>query len=94
MNISQAGPSIPTAPVDTTPSQTVSTTGRSATAGTASSPVRLLNPDPKIDPALGIVVTSYYSQDGALSYQYPTKTALAHYAVYGLPNSATSASGT
>ena len=51
-------------------------------------PVRLLNPQPVIDPALGIVVTEYYSRAGQMTEQFPTARALDTYRIYGLHGSA------
>ena len=47
-------------------------------------PVRLLNPQPVIDPALGIVVTEYFSRSGQMTEQFPTARALDTYRIYGL----------
>ena len=46
-------------------------------------PVRLLNPQPVIDPALGIVVTEYFNRAGDLTSQYPTERVLENYRIYG-----------
>jgi hypothetical protein len=48
---------------------------------------RLLNPQPVIDPALGIVVTEYFNQAGAMTEQYPTAKAVETYRIYGLHRS-------
>ncbi len=55
-----------------------------ATPTTPAAPVRLLNPQPVIDPALGIVVTEYFNRAGDLTNQYPTERALENYRVHGL----------
>ncbi len=47
-------------------------------------PVRLLNPQPVIDPALGIVVTEYFSRSGQMTEQFPTARAIDTYRIYGL----------
>ncbi len=47
-------------------------------------PVRLLNPQPVIDPALGIVVTEYFSRSGQMTDQYPSARAIDTYRIYGL----------
>ena len=49
-------------------------------------PVRLLNPQPVIDPALGIVVTEYFNKAGQMTEQYPTAKAVETYRIYGLHN--------
>ncbi|NPD68156.1 hypothetical protein HN018_12360 [Lichenicola cladoniae] len=53
---------------------------------------RLLNPQPTIDPALGIVVTEYFNQSGELTAQYPSARAVDSYRIYGLhdPDAASS----
>lgn len=45
---------------------------------------RLLNPQPTIDPALGIVVTEYFNKSGELTVQYPSAKAIDSYRIYGL----------
>lgn len=45
---------------------------------------RLLNPQPTIDPALGIVVTEYFNRSGELTVQYPSAKAIDSYRIYGL----------
>ncbi len=47
-------------------------------------PARLLNPQPVIDPALGIVVTEYFNQSGQMTDQYPSARAIDTYRIYGL----------
>ena len=47
-------------------------------------PVRLLNPQPVIDPALGIVVTEYFNRSGEMTDQYPSARAIDSYRIYGL----------
>ncbi len=47
-------------------------------------PVRLLNPQPVIGPALGSVVTEYFSRSGQMMEQFPTARALDTYRIYGL----------
>ncbi len=47
-------------------------------------PTRLLNPQPVIDPALGIVVTEYFNRSGQMTDQYPSARALDTYRIYGL----------
>ncbi len=47
-------------------------------------PVRLLNPQPVIDPALGIVVTEYFNRSGEMTEQYPSVRAIDSYRIYGL----------
>lgn len=63
----------------------------SGLAGPAAA-TRLLNPQPTIDPALGIVVTEYFNQSGELTAQYPSARAVDSYRIYGLhdPDAATS----
>ncbi len=51
-------------------------------------PVRLLNPQPVIDPALGIVVTEYFDQSGQMTDQHPSVRAIDTYRIYGLRGSA------
>ena len=52
-------------------------------AAAPAAPVRLLNPQPVIDPALGIVVTEYFNRAGDLTSQYPTERVLDSYRIYG-----------
>ncbi len=59
-----------------------------AAPATPTAPVRLLNPQPVIDPALGIVVTEYFNRAGDLTSQYPTERALENYRVHGLDGTA------
>ncbi len=59
-------------------------TAADAVPTTPTAPVRLLNPQPVIDPALGIVVTEYFNRAGNLTSQYPTERALENYRVHGL----------
>ena len=47
-------------------------------------PVRLLNPQPVIDPALGIVVTEYFNRSGEMTDQHPSTRAIDSYRIYGL----------
>ena len=47
-------------------------------------PVRLLNPQPVIDPALGIVVTEHFNRSGKMTDQYPSAQAIESYRIYGL----------
>ena len=47
-------------------------------------PVRLLNPQPVIDPALGIVVTEYFNRSGEMTEQYPSARAIDTYRIHGL----------
>lgn len=84
------------APIDVTPGH-----GKScADEATASSPngvgqvpaTRLLNPQPTIDPALGIVVTEYFNQSGELTAQYPSARAVDSYRIYGLHDQDTASS--
>ena len=51
-------------------------------------PVRLLNPQPVIDPALGIVVTEYFNRSGQMTDQHPSARAIDTYRTYGLHGSA------
>ena len=62
------------------------TPGRLATVSAAAQqvPVRLLNPQPVIDPALGIVVTEYFNRSGQMTDQYPSASAIDTYRIYGL----------
>ena len=73
-------------PADDAPARTAEQTAeRPAEQGeaTPAAPVRLLNPQPVIDPALGIVVTEYFNRAGDLTNQYPTEKALENYRIYG-----------
>jgi len=70
---SSHGGSQPSVPATSVP-------GESARAPTT----RLLNPQPTIDPALGIVVTEYFNQAGELTAQYPSAKAVDSYRIYGL----------
>ncbi len=47
-------------------------------------PARLLNPQPVIDPALGIVVTEYFNRSGQMTDQYPSVRAIDTYRIYEL----------
>ncbi len=58
-----------------------------ASAAAQQAPVRLLNPQPVIDPALGIVVTEYFSRSGQMTEQYPSVRAIDTYRIYGLHGS-------
>ena len=70
-------------PVETAAEDTTSA-GNGAVQATPSAPVRLLNPQPVIDPALGIVVTEYFNRAGDLTSQYPTEKVLDNYRIHGL----------
>lgn len=59
-----------------------------APAAVQQAPVRLLNPQPVIDPALGIVVTEYFSRSGQMTDQYPSARAIDTYRIYGLHGNA------
>lgn len=50
---------------------------------------RLLNPQPSIDLAPGIVVTDYFYQSDDLTAQYPSAKAIDRYRIYGLDDSDT-----
>ena len=63
------------------------------TPAASSQPARLLNPQPTIDPALGIVVTEYFNHAGEMTNQYPTARALDSYRIHGLPGSNASTGG-
>ncbi|WP_419729026.1 hypothetical protein [Lichenicola sp.] len=63
----------------------------SATTGSTSNGkpgARLLNPQPVIDPALGIVVTEYFNQAGQMTAQYPSAKVVDSYRIYGMSGSA------
>ncbi len=66
--------------------------GNGAAPAATGAPVRLLNPQPVIDPALGIVVTEYFNRAGDLTSQYPTEKALDNYRIHGLDGGTASAS--
>ena len=68
-------------PADDAPARTTE-----GTTTTSAPPVRLLNPQPVIDPALGIVVTEYFNRAGDLTSQYPTERMLDSYRIYGEPD--------
>ncbi len=53
-------------------------------AAAVAPPVRLLNPQPVIDPALGIVVTEYFNRSGEMTRQCPSARAIDTYRIYGL----------
>ncbi|MGI4745766.1 MAG: hypothetical protein ACRYGI_08860 [Janthinobacterium lividum] len=82
------------APIDVAPRHggSLSDEPAASVAGKAGSvpTTRLLNPQPTIDPALGIVVTEYFNQSGELTAQYPSAKAVDSYRIYGLhdPDSA------
>lgn len=67
-----------------------STSGSAATDGAAAGEntdkpaARLLNPQPVIDPALGIVVTEYFNQAGQMTAQYPSAKIVDSYRIYGM----------
>ena len=44
--------------------------------------VRLLNPQPVIDPALGIVITEYFNKAGRMTEQYPSAKAIDSYRMH------------
>ena len=67
--------------------------GGAAAPATPGAPVRLLNPQPVIDPALGIVVTEYFNRAGDLTNQYPTERALQNYRIHGLDQDVGGANG-
>ena len=69
----------------------------SATTGAVSTTKpggRLLNPQPVIDPALGIVVTEYFNQAGQMTAQYPSAKVVDSYRIYGLHGPATTSTPT
>lgn len=69
-----------------TGSGTAASTATQIQAATTAStlPARLLNPQPVINPALGIVVTEYFNQAGQMTNQYPTEKMIDSYRIYGL----------
>jgi hypothetical protein len=53
-------------------------------AAPSSSTAPLLNPDPVINPSLGIVVLQYFSRAGDVTKTYPSRQQLDSYELHGM----------